>query len=77
MRPRRAHWDANVNRRVWVKAETTVRGRRRVLVALVQVQEHVEFLPKKVILAGQFELTPNGNGVLHQDRTRTRRASTR
>ena len=58
-----AHWDANGNRRVWVKAETTVRGRNRTLVALVQVQEHVEFLPKRVILAGQFELTPNGNGV--------------
>jgi Tfp pilus assembly protein PilX len=56
-----AHWDANANRRVWVKAETTVRGRSRVLVALVQVQEHVEFLPKRVILAGHFDLTPNGN----------------
>jgi hypothetical protein len=55
------HWDANKNKRVWVKAESTVRGRRRTLVALVQVQEHVEFLPKRVILAGQFELTPNGN----------------
>jgi hypothetical protein len=55
------HWDANANKRVWVKAETTVRGRDRTLVALVQVQEHVEFLPKRVILAGQFELTPNGN----------------
>ena len=31
------------------------------LVALVQVQEHVEFLPKRVILAGHFDLTPNGN----------------
>ena len=40
-----------------------MRGRERVLVALVQVQEQVEFLPKRVILAGQFELTPNGNGV--------------
>lgn len=57
------HWDANANKVVWVKAETTVRGRNRTLVALVQVQEHVEFLPKRVILAGQFELTPNGNGV--------------
>jgi Tfp pilus assembly protein PilX len=57
------HWDQNANRRVWVKAETTVRGRRRTLVALVQVQEHIEFLPKKVIIAGQFELTPNGNGI--------------
>jgi hypothetical protein len=57
------HWDSNSNERVWVKAESTVRGRNRVLVALVQVQEHIEFLPKKVIIAGQFELTPNGNGV--------------
>jgi len=55
------HWDANANKRVWVKAETTVRGRNRTLVALIQVQENVEFLPKRVILAGQFKLTPNGN----------------
>jgi Tfp pilus assembly protein PilX len=61
-----AHWDANGNRRVWVKASTTVRDRIRTLVALVQVQEQVEFLPKRVILAGQFELTPNGNGVYIQ-----------
>jgi hypothetical protein len=40
-----------------------VRGRHRTLVALVQVQENTEFIPKRVILAGQFELTPNGNGV--------------
>lgn len=58
-----AHWDQNGNRRVWVKAETTVRDRTRRLVALVQVQEHIEFIPKRVILAGQFELTPNGNGT--------------
>jgi hypothetical protein len=57
------HWDANRNERVWVKAETVVRGRARTLVALVQVQENTEFIPKRVILAGQFELTPNGNGV--------------
>src|SRR4051812_1086650 len=56
-----AHWDANNNKRVWVKAQTVVRGRIRALVALVQVQEHVEFLPKRVILAGHFDLTPNGN----------------
>jgi hypothetical protein len=60
------HWDANANNKVWVKAETVVRGRARTLVALVQVQENVEFLPKRVILAGQFELTPNGNGVYIQ-----------
>ena len=61
--PTNPHWDSNGNLVVWVKAETTVRGRRRTLVALVQVTENVEFMPKRVILAGQFELTPNGNGV--------------
>jgi hypothetical protein len=61
--PTTPHWDSNGNLRVWVKAETEVRKRKRVLVALVQVTENVEFLPKRVILAGQFELTPNGNGI--------------
>jgi hypothetical protein len=55
------HWDANRNRRVWVRAQATVRDRRKTVVALVEVQEHVELLPKRVILAGQFKLTPNGN----------------
>ena len=64
--PTNPHWDSNGNLRVWVKAESAVRGRKRVLVALVQVTENVEFLPKRVILAGQFELTPNGNGVYVQ-----------
>ena len=60
--PTNPHWDSNGNLRVWVKSETGVRKRKRVLVALIQVTENVEFLPT-VILAGQFELTPNGNGV--------------
>jgi hypothetical protein len=61
--PTNPHWDANGNLRVWVKAQATVRGRQRTLVALVQVTENIEYMPKKVILAGQFELTPNGNGI--------------
>jgi hypothetical protein len=58
-----AHWDLNDNGTVWIKAETVVRGRLRRLVALVQVQPYQEQIPKNVIIAGQFELTPNGNGV--------------
>lgn len=58
-----AHWDQNDNGTVWIKAETVVRGRLRRLVALVQVQPYQEQIPKNVIIAGQFELTPNGNGV--------------
>jgi hypothetical protein len=58
-----AHWDKNDNGTVWIKAETVVRERLRRLVALVQVQPYQEEIPKNVIIAGQFELTPNGNGV--------------
>ena len=58
-----AHWDQNANGVVWIKVETTVRDRTRRLVALVQVQPYQEEIPKNVIIAGQFELTPNGNGV--------------
>lgn len=57
------HWDANGDGVVWVKAETIVRDRPRRIVALVQVQPYQEEIPKNVIIAGQFELTPNGNGV--------------
>jgi len=58
-----AHWDKNANGTVWIKAETVVRNRPRRIVALVQVQPYQEEIPKQVIIAGQFELTPNGNGV--------------
>jgi hypothetical protein len=61
--PGTAHWDQNANGTVWLKAETLVRDRPRRIVALVQVQPYQEEIPKQVIIAGQFELTPNGNGV--------------
>jgi hypothetical protein len=61
--PATAHWDMNNNGTVWIKAETVVRSRPRRIVALVQVQPYQEEIPKQVIIAGQFELTPNGNGV--------------
>jgi hypothetical protein len=58
-----AHWDQNANGVVWINAQTVVRNRTRRLVALVQVQPYQEEIPKNVIIAGQFELTPNGNGT--------------
>ena len=61
--PGTAHWDQNANNKVWISAQTVVRERQRRLVALVQVQPYQEEIPKNVIIAGQFELTPNGNGV--------------
>ena len=73
----RPHYDANNNKRVWVRAQTTLkrkgsgactsttsplpRCRSRAVVALLEVEEFQEELPRRVIIAGRFELTPNGN----------------
>ena len=55
------HYDANGNNRIWIKASAVVRGRERALVALVEIQQQIEDIPKKTIIAGEFKLTPNGN----------------
>jgi len=59
--PANSHYDANGNNRVWISASATVRGRKRDLVALVEIQEVFEDIPKRTIIAGEFKLTPNGN----------------
>jgi hypothetical protein len=72
----RPHYDANGNNRVWVRAQTTikrqgatsctgsatpVRCRSRAVVALLEIEQFQETMPRRVIIAGSFELTPNGN----------------
>jgi hypothetical protein len=57
----RPAWDQNGNNRVWIRSESRVRDRARGMVALVEVQEDREEFPRRVIIAGRFTLTPNGN----------------
>jgi hypothetical protein len=58
------HYDANGDDRVWVRAQSTVRGKRRTLVGLVRVGKTVEEMPRAVLLAGKFRTTNSGNKVI-------------
>jgi Tfp pilus assembly protein PilX len=57
-------WDANDDGRLWVRAQSLVRGQRRTLVALVRVEEVLEQFPRNVITAGRFGTTNNGKKVI-------------
>ena len=57
-------YDANADGRVWVRAQATVQGRRRTLVALVGVDELVERFPRNPITAGKFVTTNSGRKVI-------------
>jgi hypothetical protein len=48
-------YDKNANHLVWVRAEATVRGDKRAIVALAQVEERVVPFPRYAILAGYVE----------------------
>lgn len=57
-------WDANGDGQVWVRAEAVVRGRKRVLAALVRVESVLESLPRNVLTAGRFSTSNSGNKVI-------------
>lgn len=56
--------DANTDGKVWVRAEATVRGHRRVVVSLVQEQTQQESAPHAAIIAGGFAIGNNGNKTI-------------
>lgn len=57
-------WDANGDNRVWVRAQSTVRGRSRAIVGLVEVDMQSEQLPRASIVAGWFATSNNGNKAI-------------
>jgi hypothetical protein len=48
-----ARYDADGNRHVWVRAEATVRGRKRAIVAWVRIEDRVINFPQYAVLAGK------------------------
>jgi hypothetical protein len=56
--------DGNNDNFLWVRAEATVRGRKRVLVALVEAENTVLNFPRAAVVAGRFATTNNGNKVI-------------
>jgi hypothetical protein len=59
-------YDANGDERLWVRAQTVVRGKRRTLVGLVRIDKVTEEMPRNAILAGKFGTNNNGNKVIVQ-----------
>ena len=58
------NYDANANKRLWVRSEGIVAGRRRTLAALVQIETRSEELPRKTIIAGRFSTSNSGNKII-------------
>jgi hypothetical protein len=52
--------DANGDGKVWVRAEATVRNKRRVIVSLVQKQTQAESVPHSALISGSLSILNNG-----------------
>jgi hypothetical protein len=59
--PSPARWDSNRDRRMWVRAQATVKGRTRAIVGLVQVETRLEEMPRSALIAGAVATTNLGN----------------
>ena len=56
--------DLNEDNFLWVRAEATVAGRKRTLVALVEAENVALNFPNATLVAGKFEVSNNGKKVL-------------
>jgi hypothetical protein len=59
-----AHFDANGDGKVWVRATATVKNKIRAVVGLVQVDKQTEQLPHSTLIAGSLSISNNGNKPL-------------
>jgi len=57
-------YDANDDNFLWVRAAGVVRGRTRVLVALVEAENVTLNFPRATLVSGHFETSNNGNKVI-------------
>jgi hypothetical protein len=57
-------YDKNQDGRVWVRAQATIRGRTRKLVALVRQESQYEEIPHAAVISGSINITNSGNKVL-------------
>jgi Tfp pilus assembly protein PilX len=60
-------WDYNGNRRMWVQVTGLVRGKKRVLVAKLQLEQVSEVLPAVALTSGALQITNNGNSIMVDD----------
>jgi len=57
-------WDANGDGKLWVRAQSTVKGRPRTLVALVKAELGAAPFPRNAVTAGNFATGNSGNKVI-------------
>lgn len=57
-------WDANGDRRLWVRATGTVRGKTRRMVALLQLEKQRVPFPTNVLTSQWVRVTNNGNDIV-------------
>jgi Tfp pilus assembly protein PilX len=57
-------WDSNSDGALWVRAQATVAGQTRTVVALVKLDLVPEQFPQNTITAGKFRTTNSGNKVI-------------
>jgi hypothetical protein len=57
-------WDANADRQMWVRAEATVRGKTRKMVALLQLEQTSVAFPANAVTAGWASTSNNGNKAI-------------
>jgi Tfp pilus assembly protein PilX len=57
-------WDSNADGALWVRAQATVSGQTRTVVALVKLDLVPEQFPQNTITAGKFRTTNSGNKVI-------------
>ena len=60
----RPSYDENRNNRLWLRSEATVKGQRRAVVSIVQLETLVEAFPRRTVLAGKFRTTNNGQKTM-------------
>lgn len=58
------NYDLNKDNKLWVRAQATIAGQTRVVVAEVVRQPHVVSLPRNVITAGGTYTSNNGNKII-------------
>lgn len=62
--PSQASYDADGDQRLWVRADGVAQGKKRSIVALLQLEQFPEPFPKNVITAGYFHVEDSGNKEL-------------
>lgn len=57
-------WDSNGDNRLWVRAEATIWGQRKIVVEQVVRQLHTVVLPQNVVTSGGLSTENNGNKII-------------